>query len=1272
MPKLHLANLRLGDPQLKEIAQQIARKEVLIDGTGAEQVETALLDALFAEVPDWWQFPEFDEVIASSSLSQAVANSLTQWVEQRHTRQAGPVVEASPASKPSDAPLPLPAAQARRRRPNEAKPELPLAATHVEVRDQLEELVRRQLLGPWDGENERIFERTVRGRYLVGMLAPRGSVGLPETFDEQDMGIDDGEESSDDATPSKASSSMLPSSIGLSFTVDLACEQLEVQVRWGHYRREKGSDDQQDLRFWQRHQIDRTMLLPLRSGKLGPIVVDPDFPLVVLQGTIRHRLNGWSITLFLVNQQEEPRAAIDSSWLFQPEIVVRAPNDEAIFSRRPLAAKRNELEEQLMAMLYRNQLEFAVGHGVAVEARKADNGQGDRASELRTVVIPSYDVPRTSQPNENDYPLLANLELDMRKLAEVPDGGFGAVLAPLTQAYSAWIESLQARLDNPSPDLAGFVDVGREAVRRCQNALKRIQAGIELLDRDGQVAQAFRFANSAMADQRMHSRYIEAKRRDPNVSLSAFRDPQFHSWRAFQLGFILLNLPSLSDPLHPERSIPLSEHSNPSENCADLLWFPTGGGKTEAYLGLTAFTLAIRRLQGKLGDRDGSAGVAVIMRYTLRLLTLQQFQRAATLICACELLRRQNPQIWGEEPFRIGLWVGQRSTPNWVKDANEAISALRKGETAHSGTPHQLNSCPWCGATINGGMHLEAELPEKGRSRVITYCGSILNECPFNAVQAKGEGLPIMVVDEEIYHRLPSLLIGTVDKFAQMPWNGRIAALFGNVDRYCERHGFLTPDSEHDANSHPALRNPPLKAATVHQVGPLRPPDLIIQDELHLISGPLGTLVGLYETAVDELSSWEYQGRKVRPKLVASTATIRRADQQVHSLFFRKVEIFPPQGLDAGDTFFSIQRPPSPDNPGRRYLGICAYGTRQRTALIQSYVALLAVAQYLYSQVQEKADPYMTLVGYFNTLRDLAAMRRAVEDSVTTRLKKMDERGLTRRFLNQYSITELTSRLSASDIPKMLQRLETSFVGKRNVDLIDVLLATNMISVGVDIGRLGLMVVSGQPKSTAEYIQATSRVGRETPGLVMTVYNWSRPRDLSHYERFEHYHATFYQQVEALSVTPFSPRAIDRGLSGVVVALARLLSGGYNHNLAAQLMQPHSQLIEDLSKAIIRRAAIITDMKRADLVEQSIKQRIDEWSYQIAVKKGAKLGYNNYNSADTAALLQRPEGQQSWDLLTVLNSLRDVESNIALMLQQEQKDKLDEPAPAWNYNSAKP
>ena len=372
--------------------------------------------------------------------------------------------------------------------------------------------------------------------------------------------------------------------------------------------------------------------------------------------------------------------------------------------------------------------------------------------------------------------------------------------------------------------------------------------------------------------------------------------------------------------------------------------------------------------------------------------------------------------------------------------------------------------------------------------------------------------------------------------------------------------------------------------------------------------------------------------------------------------------------MQLGDNFFAKRRPTT-ELPGRRYLGICAFGRRYPEAVIRVYTTLMAAAQMLYEKVDRAADPWMTLVGYYNSIRELGGARRLVEDDVRSRLRRADKKGLASRRIRLGAVVELTSRQSSEKIPTILDQLETQFCaadeqtreqqrkeGKKpdSPYPYDVVLATNMISVGVDVDRLGLMVVAGQPKTTAEYIQATSRVGRQTPGLVVTLYNWARPRDLSHYETFEHYHATFYQHVEALSVTAFAPRALDRGLSGVMTALIRLADSRLNANEKAGELTDTDALLDAAVKTLATRAENVTDsqLRRAE-TEQELKKRREIWLARARRRADSRLGYQDDTTPQgpVVGLLKQP-GQQQWDTFTCLNSLRDVEPKVHLLLSE--------------------
>jgi hypothetical protein len=1137
----------------------------------------------------------------------------------------------------------------------------------TQIRSELLEIVLKDLRGPANGPDEIITEQTVRDRYILGLLAPKGQTPLPAEEDEDlaYTGTDDEDGKSEPVNIQGRI--MLPSALGMTFTVTPEASEILVTARWGRYDRiastELGLDLDPPKPVWKRKQVEYTSKpLAIKRGRISRWIPDQDYPDVYVDGRIRRVGDQWMITLFLVNGQQEPRQLKDGAWIFQPELVVSAPDEEAIFIRRMTVRPNSDHEDLAMQMVYRKQVEFAVGHGVATHVELLQ-GSFDRAVRIKTDTAPTYELPKTIAPKPEDVPGLKGFELDMKALSEIPDGKFGTSLFPLVAAYRIWLDSIQLRAQSPESDLQPFSNQAKKVVEACQNVLSRLENAIALLDANPQAAEAFRFTNQAMWQQRIHSLFTLSVRQKKNETLESIDTLQNRTWYLFQLAFILINLPGMADPTHPERS-------DASVAIADVLWFPTGGGKTEAYLGLTAFALAIRRLQGKMGEYDGSAGVTVLMRYTLRLLTLQQFQRATALICACELIRLSDVNKWGNEPFRIGLWIGQRSTPNWTDESDQIVKEYRRGGSFRSssvggrGTPHQLTNCPWCGETLIPGRDIQVETFKAGAGRTLVYCPS--SSCEFNQKNAKEEGLPVVVVDEEVYRRLPSLLIATVDKFAQMPWKGEVQMLFGKVNAYCPRHGFRSPDID-DTDSHPKHKNNGMLAVKSEERGPLRPPDLIIQDELHLINGPLGTLVGLYETAIDGLSTWEYEGRTVRPKVIASSATIRRASEQVKALYLRKASIFPPTGLDVEDNFFSRQIAPSEKSPGRLYFGICAPGVQSKVVMIRVYSSFLSAAQFLYKKYGTLSDPYMTLVGYFNAMRELGGLRRLVDDAISTRLRQMQKRNMENRFFHTNSIKELTSRVGATDIPETLDRLnavfdpnaekerQTKSKAKEKINYseipIDVLLATNMISVGVDVPRLGLMVVAGQPKYTSEYIQATSRIGRQFPGLVCTVYNWVRPRDLSHFERFEHYHSTLYQQVEPLSVTPFSARALDRGLSALLVSYVRLLGDKFNGNRDAGSLKAGHEFLTRATTDISKRAlAITSNSEIEESVRDNINERIVNWLANATqvLQGGGVLGYKTQDDGRTTGLLI-PPGKEK-DIFTCLTSLRDVESPITLIL----------------------
>jgi hypothetical protein len=1201
--------------------------------------------------------------------------------------------------------------------------DVPLIQDDVYVRELLQFAVMDDLLGPANGPNEQILDMSVRDRYLVGRLAPMdarekgGEFGIDGSGDNDDepeelvvkaqAGKNDSpinnvkpEPDAGEEIDAASNQSLIPSSMGFTFCVSGDEKSIELQASWGRYERfyehdqykehtdpETGEKSQgAKVKVWQRIPCGGVLNLQLETGVISPVSIDKENPAVVVQGTVRKPNENGDVlvTVFLVNTQTEPESNRDTAWVFQPEIAVTAVKESTnkdVFRKRPVLKPDGEdLERESLEMIYRKQVEFASGHGIAVHADVSASNV-ERATKVKTVVMPEYEVPVTEVPGlrDGDRPALKQMMskgyLDMKRLASMPREDLVTALTQMTSDYTSWIDEQKRRVGD---DVVNHDDAALRSIASCSEINLRLNEGIAVLANaeNSNALQAFRFANLAMAKQRVQSIYAHKRRSDKDVTVDELDIAQNRSWRSFQLAFLLLSIPALADPEHLDRT-------ESSESFADLLWFPTGGGKTEAYLGVAAFTMSIRRLQGNLGGYDSSRGLAVIMRYTLRLLTLQQFQRATALICAMEVIRRESlkngDNSLGETPFTIGLWVGNRVSPGTTADSAKAIKDIRDPEKFNTGSfsPAQLTSCPWCGEDIDPGKHIEVKTD---KLQTAIYCGDKKARCEFSKGKSANHahpGIPALVVDEEIYHRPPSMMIATVDKFAMMAWRGEIRNLFGKATLECERHGLIWPESNSCNGNHPKSKVG--STTKVRVISQLRPPDLIIQDEFHLISGPLGTMVGLYETAVDELCSWDLGNKKVRPKIIASTATVRKAKQQVSGVFNRQVAVFPPHGLDIEDNFFSVQRRIK-EHYGRRYMGVCSPGSARPAVLIRVYTAFLTSSQALFDRFGQVADPYMTSVGYFNSLRELGGMKRLAEDDVQTRSYRVQMSLVKRPGLNQRSVNnirELTSRVSSQDIPKYLDQLEVKF--KAEFDLsegkfvtkwdegetraIDIVLATNMLSVGVDVNRLGVMAVNGQPKSTAEYIQATSRVGRSFPGLVCTVLTWSRPRDLSHYETFEHYHATFYKHVEAQSVTPFSPRAMDRGLTGSMLSLMRLSDEELNPNDgAASLKQTSADIVKSTIKTISDRVLLVEEKPQSQkLAVASIKQRIDDWVKETNTP-GRTVAYEKKGeNVDSKVKLISPPGIKEWGRFTVPMSMREVEPGVKLQMNTQKLEN----GPSW-------
>jgi hypothetical protein len=906
--------------------------------------------------------------------------------------------------------------------------------------------------------------------------------------------------------------------------------------------------------------------------------------------------------------------------LFQNELSLQTENQNLIvpYKERVLASDTDE--EKQLNLLYRKKRVFSIGHGTSVQwETKIDKATGyETVSKVWTSVIPEYDL-RQVAPTEH-------VKLSMFDLSDLGNWTTAKKsLIELRDEYHSWIVKMESSLT--SEEFKDYLSAALINIEKCKTSFRRISNGIDFLlnaDENSDLVRCFRWMNRAMIWQQQRSKAKIRKWKKTgngqNQSLALdFLDGETKShafeplekfkegenngkWRPFQLAFVLMNIESIINPKSKEREI------------VDLIWFPTGGGKTEAYLGLTAFNIFYRRIKGKINKNwSHFGGTSVIMRYTLRLLTTQQYERAASLICACDLIRLENKKNredelefgeLGDEPITIGLWVGGASTPNTVVEARSQLNKLR--DNSKEEYRFVVMKCPCCGSQIGkiDGLSNFDKVPKfKGLHKDDGNTGKVYFKCENSVCEYSEIPLPLQVVDESIYSNPPTLLLGTVDKFAMIPWKAEAGNLFG-------------------------FRKDVTQA--IHRIAP---PELIIQDELHLIAGPLGTMVGLYETMVQTLCN-NYQKTSppfisamneeiIPPKIVASSATISRAYEQVQNLYAIKtpseMNIFPSQGLDFGDTWFSEEKPLISKYPSRRYVGILASGyPSAQTSIVRTYASVLQRIKELSLSTENEStiDYYWTLLGYFNSIRELGGASSLVYGDIKERLSQIQDRELIskvhKRYLNK--VEELTSRISSAEIPVILKRLETNY-NASNTQALDICLATNMVATGVDISRLGFMFIHGQPKTTAEYIQASSRVGRAVPsgpGLIFTLYSSSKPRDKSHYEQFQGYHSRIYSNVEPTSVTPFSINARQKGLHAIFIGLMRHFStGDLSHSPV--LSDEFEQLKIIFEKIIIDRCCII-DKDEATNTSNLLSKIIKSWRAEAPDNYGDAANYGILNN----------------------------------------------------------
>ncbi len=1026
-------------------------------------------------------------------------------------------------------------------------------------RDALVTRLREDLVGP--RSSDEVLTDRPSDVYLTGILWPQRTGMAGEDDDSLAVGGssggDDGQESEAAAVP--ATSIQKPAVAGISFCfVAEGDPQVRLVCQFARYRLVENEEKHE--KAWHRIGIELDIdALDLEEGSrlvdLGAI--NPDAAGAQLHVRCLDGGDRKLATISLINSADpgEGRDGLELATMFQTALrITPGPGTRLVPkpTRRGAIDPDDHSDEQSAALLFRNSHEYAAGHTCSAVW---DEPEGEAAGGPCTGWIETSWLPSSILPGVNPagHAVFASLKaeasgvdpLGARSLAMADEGGLRDALHRLCACYGDWITLQKAKYS----DLTGDEQSAAETnIGICEQVLDRMRKAASEICDSRDLRHAFQLANFAM--------HVQHSWDPEKAARGELR------WRPFQLGFLLLSAPSSALSRHDDRQI------------MDLLWFPTGGGKTEAYLALIALVAFYRRLDG----RDEADGVAAIMRYTLRLLTTQQFARSAAMILACEAIRTgrieapHGDRLADCARFSIGLWVGGDATPNKLATAWASLQGSKEVPS-----PKQLANCPACRSPLTWSQASVA-------APVIAGCTTA--DCTLQGT------LPVWTVDDDVYRERPTLVVGTVDKFAQIVRNPATNGLFG--------------------------------------IGRGAPPDLVIQDELHLISGPLGTVAGTYEAAFDLL----FSAGGAMPKVIGSTATIRRASEQVRDLFDRTACQFPPPAIDHDDSGFAVR---DPSSTGRRYVGVSTAGRSAKFSLQAVAASLLQSAAAAFATAKSQ-DPYWTLVGYFNSLRELGGALVLMQDDVTDSIRLYaGARAETARPMK--NVDELTSRRTQDEILKMLDTLAIR-VGQAGA--LDAVLATNMVSVGVDIPRLGLMLVNGQPKTIAEYIQSTSRVGRgDVSGLVVTILNNAKARDRSHFETFAGWHQTLYRDVEATSVTPFASRARDRALHAALVAAVRHLVPGMLDRPG--LDNAAQALAQTLIERIVERARRI-DPEETE-VRTELERRLTRWTARAPA-------YYWQDYKDSQSLLQSAEraawkkalGRQPGAAWPTLNSMRSVEA----------------------------
>jgi hypothetical protein len=943
------------------------------------------------------------------------------------------------------------------------------------------------------------------------------------------------------------------------------------------------------------------------------------------------------VTTYVVNITQQI-GDVSEAALFQAGIHL----DSSSLLPYPRPTRGPDSEDDSLELLYSDVKVYAVGHGCDSVAEQIDNGWRVRSEVMPVVTIqsPSPDIYDSSGQS---------YEVGMVDLGLFNRVAQGAI-EKIINDYASWRQNLGLDSD------AAKSSVGKRHLENIDIFHQQIVEGWELVKVNGEVRKVLRWVSLAMNSQRKSSSYPRTRKGkflpetgltegfdypfpqttpdyDPGSQTAGFGPVSLESqekWRPFQIAFLLAELPRIlsGDAVERER--------------VDVIWMPTGGGKTEAYLGLAAFVMLFERLRAVSSGKRERPRVTVMMRYTLTLLTSQQVIRAAALMCALEILRVTNTEL-GKNPFRIGAWLGAGSSPNTWKDARARLEDIgRLG--SRSRYSFLLQKCPWCSAEMGvpdtrskkvSGYELR-NFRKRDDRYVAIYCPDA--DCPFSRTSS-GSGshdrLPVLDTDQDIYAAPPDFIVGTIDKFARLAALSEARSLFGIGSGSAGPERVVTP------------------------------PSLFIQDELHLIAGPIGSLNALYEFSIDELCRFD-GGRA--PVIIGATATTKNFKSQITNLYGRTAsQLLPPPGFSIKDSFFARTPEEGELAPGKTFVAVCASGLG---SVVESQLRVVAALAHAGSAVEQEgskhSDGWWTNLLFFNSKRSIGLLSSTIATYLGRRIHTYARlsgirtglvsdspekpRGPARRVREMPELTA-SSRDNSNQVMSNLSR------SREEVGTVDICFATSMIEVGVDIPRLGLMTVMGHPKSESQYIQVTGRVGRSNtaPGLVVVVLSPYNVRDRSNFESFTLNHQKLYASVEPVSLTPFTSQALERGLAGAMSSVLRNISEIHPHEFLKG--ETGTELIARFRERAIR----VSGERGAQLFEAQIEDLMRKASIHERETNEQWTSKDNGLLANSDATHSVEETLRKW---LVPNSMRSVEGQSAVKLARRSSNSDTRSAPS--------